>query len=123
MARSFPGIPTVERRRMMEFSIHPKAPFNLNLTLQRYRLFGQDAAHAYVDGIYHRVIDLADRLWVYALCDIGTPDDPVIRVQILGGRPQARHRRAVAADVYHTLSLDVDLASFYDWAKADPILA
>ena len=108
---------------MMEFSIHPKAPFNLNLTLQRYRLFGQDAAHAYVDGIYHRVIDLVDSCWVYALREAGTPDDPVIHVRILGGRPQARHRKAVAADVYHALSLDVDLAGFYNWAKADPILA
>jgi DNA-3-methyladenine glycosylase II len=107
----------------MEFSICPKAPFNLHLTLQRYRLFGQDAAHAYVDGVYHRVIELADRLWVYALCEAGTPDDPVIRVQILGERPQARHQMAVEADVYHSLSLDVDLLPFYDWAKPDPMLA
>ena len=107
----------------MEFSIHPKAPFNLNLTLQRYRLFGQDAAHAYVDGVYHRVIEIADRLWLYALDEAGTPDDPMIRVQILGGRPQARHQVAVEADVYHSLSLDVDLLPFYDWAKDEPILA
>jgi len=107
----------------MEFSIRPKAPFSLNLSLQRYRLFGQDAAHAYVDGLYHRVIKLADRLWVYALCEAGTPEDPVIRVHILGGRPQAQHRTAVEADVYNSLSLDVDLVPFYDWASADPILA
>jgi DNA-3-methyladenine glycosylase II len=107
----------------MEFSIRPKAPFNLSLTLQRYRLFGQDAAHAYFDGVYHRVIEVADKLWVYALDEAGTPEDPMIRVQILGGRPQARHRTAVEADVYHSLSLDLDLASFYDWASTDPILA
>lgn len=106
----------------MEFSIRPKAPFNLNLTLQRYRLFGQDAAHAYVDGIYHRVIEVADRLWIYALCEAGTPEAPVVRVHILGGRAQVRQRTAVEADVYTSLSLDLDLASFYDWASADPIL-
>jgi DNA-3-methyladenine glycosylase II len=106
----------------MEFSIRPKAPFNLDLTLQRYRLFGQDAAHAYVDGVYHRVIEVADRLWIYALCEAGTPEEPVVRVHILGGRAQVRHRTAVEADVYNSLSLDLDLASFYDWASADPIL-
>jgi DNA-3-methyladenine glycosylase II len=107
----------------MEFSIHPKAPFNLHLTLQRYRLFGQDAAHTYVDGIYHRVIELADKLCIYALREAGSPDDPVIHVQILGGRLQARHQTAVEADVYRSLSLDVDLLPFYDWAKDEPILA
>ena len=106
----------------MEFLIRPKTPFNLNLTLQRYRLFGRDAAHAYVDGVYHRVIEVADRLWIYALCEAGTPEEPVVRVHILGGRAQVRHRTAVEADVYSSLSLDLDLASFYDWASADPVL-
>jgi DNA-3-methyladenine glycosylase II len=107
----------------MKFSLYPKAPFNLNLTLQRYRLFGQDAAHAYVDGIYHRVIEVADRLWVYTLCEAGTPENPLIHVQIRGGRPQTRHQLAVEADVYNSLSLDVDLLPFYDWAQDDPLLA
>jgi DNA-3-methyladenine glycosylase II len=106
----------------MEFLIRPKAPFNLNLTLQRYRLFGEDAAHAYVDGVYHRVIEVADRLWIYALCEAGTPEEPVVRVHILGSRAQVRLRTSVEADVYNALSLDLDLASFYDWASADPIL-
>ena len=40
----------------MEFSIRPQGPFDLDLTLQRYRLFGDDAAHAYVDGVYQRAL-------------------------------------------------------------------
>jgi DNA-3-methyladenine glycosylase II len=107
---------------MMEFSIRPKAPFNLHLTLQRYRLFGQDAAHAYVNGIYHHAIEIADKLWVYTLGEEGTPDDPLLRVHILGGQPQAQHQMAVEAEVYHTLSLDVDLRPFYHWAEADLLL-
>jgi DNA-3-methyladenine glycosylase II len=117
------GILSLDWRRLMKFSIYPKAPFNLNLTLRRYRLFGQDAAHAYVNGIYHRVIEVADRLWVYTLCEAGTPEHPLIHVQILGGRPQAWQQKALEADVHHSLSLDVDLLPFYEWAKADPILA
>ncbi len=107
----------------MEFSIRPKGPFNLNLTLQRYRLFGDDAAHAYVDGIYQRVIDIDDRPWVYALRSEASADDAAIHVRILGGRPGARHRTAVEAEVQRSLSLDIDLEPFYRWASADAPLA
>lgn len=107
----------------MEFSIRPQGPCDLDLTLQRYRLFGDDAAHAYVDGVYQRVIDIDGRLWVYVLRGAGSVADPVIQVQIVGGLAQARHRGTVEDEVQHSLSLDIDLEPFYHWADADPILA
>lgn len=107
----------------MEFSIRPKGPFNLDLTLQRYRLFGDDAAHAYLDGVYHRVIEIAGRLWVYALREGGSPHEPIIQVQLFGGRAQTRHRAAVEAEIQRSLSLDIELDPFYRWASADSILA
>jgi DNA-3-methyladenine glycosylase II len=107
----------------MKFSIRPKGPFNLHFTLQRYRLFGDDAAHAYVDGVYQRVIEIAGRLWLYALRSAGSTDDPAIQVQILGGQAQAQHRAAVEAEVQHSLSLDLDLEPFYRWGSADATLA
>jgi DNA-3-methyladenine glycosylase II len=107
----------------MEFSIRPKGPFDLDLTLQRYRLFGDDAAHAYVDGVYQRVIEIDGGLWVYALRRGGSTAEPVIQVRILGGQAQARHQCAVMAEVQHALSLDLDLEPFYRWAGADASLA
>jgi DNA-3-methyladenine glycosylase II len=107
----------------MEFSIRPTGPFNLHLTLQRYRLFGDDAAHAYVDGIYQRVIEIADSLWVYALRSEASAADAAIHVQILGGRLASRHRAAVEAEIQRCLSLDIDLEPFYRWASADAPLA
>ena len=107
----------------MEFSIRPKGPFNLDLTLQRYRLFGDDAAHVYSYGVYQRAIEIDGRLWVYALRSGGTAAEPVIQVQILGGLAQARERCAVEAEVQRSLSLDIDLEPFYRWASADPALA
>jgi DNA-3-methyladenine glycosylase II len=47
----------------------------------------------------------------------------VIQVRILGGQAEARHRRAVKAEVQHALSLDIDLEPFYRWAGADATLA
>jgi DNA-3-methyladenine glycosylase II len=107
----------------MEFSIRPKGPLNLDLTLQRYRLFGDDAAHAYVDGVYHRVIAIDGKLWVYSLREGGAVQESVIQVQILGGRAQARHRSAIATEIQHSLSLEVELEPFYSWAADDPVLA
>jgi DNA-3-methyladenine glycosylase II len=107
----------------MEFSIRPQGPFDLDLTLQRYRLFGDDAAHAYVDGIYQRVIEIDGRLWVYALRGAGSVANPLIQVQIRGGQARDRHREAVEDEVQRSLSLDIDLGPFYHWASADPTLA
>jgi DNA-3-methyladenine glycosylase II len=107
----------------MEFSIRPKGPLNLGLTLQRYRLFCDDAAHAYVDGVYHRVIAIDGKLWVYSLREGGAAHESVIQVRILGGRAQARHRAAVASEIQHSLSLDTELEPFYRWAADDPVLA
>jgi DNA-3-methyladenine glycosylase II len=107
----------------MQFSIRPKGPFSLDLTLQRYRLFGEDAAHAYVDGIYHQVLAVSGKLWVYTLSEVGPPDDACIQVQILGERTQRVPRAAIAAEIHRTLGLDVDLDPFYRWAASDPTLA
>jgi DNA-3-methyladenine glycosylase II len=107
----------------MEFSIRPNGPFNLDLTLQRYRLFGEDAAHAYVDGVYHRVIAIAGKPWVYALRAGGSAPGSTIQVQILGGRAQAQHRAVVEAEIEHALSLNIELEPFYRWAADDSTLA
>jgi DNA-3-methyladenine glycosylase II len=107
----------------MEFMIQPHTPFHFDLTLQRYRLFGEDAAHLYVDGIYSRVIDIDGRLWLYVLRDAGEPGAPALHVQLLGGKAQARHGAAVEAEIRHCLSLDLALESFYHWAQPDPILS
>jgi DNA-3-methyladenine glycosylase II len=106
----------------MEFSIQPKGPFNLDLTLQRYRLFGDDAAHAYVDGVYRRVVQIDDRLWLYALCEGGSPHDPIIQVRLFGERAHTQHRAAVESEIRRSLSLDIELEPFYRWASADPAL-
>jgi DNA-3-methyladenine glycosylase II len=107
----------------MQFSIQPEGPFNLDLTLQRYRLFGEDAAHAYGDGVYHRVTELDGRLWMYALQEGGTPAAPLIQVQIFGGRAETPQRAAIESEIRQGLGLDLDLEPFYTWAATDPTLA
>ncbi|HXH10402.1 MAG TPA: hypothetical protein VNP04_11650 [Alphaproteobacteria bacterium] len=107
----------------MEFTLYPHFPFHFDLTLQRYRLFGEDAAHVYVDGVYYRVIESDGKLWLYALQDAGVSEAPAVQVRLLGGEAAAHHRAAVEADIRHCLSLDLDLEPFYRWAQADPVLS
>jgi len=107
----------------MEFSIHPQGPFNFDLSLQRYRLFGKDAAHLYSDGIYSRAIEIAGRLWGYTVRGDGSSEEPVLHVRLLGGRAQVRHREAVEAELRWSFSLDVALDPFYRWARRDATLA
>lgn len=106
----------------MQFSIRPVGPFDLDLTLQRFRLFGEDAANLYAEGVYYHAIEIGGRVWVYGLQSDGSASDPLVQVRLLGGRAQARHRAAVEAELRHALNLDTDLTPFYDWAQADPVL-
>lgn len=107
----------------MQFSIRPEGPFSLDLTLQRYRLFGEDAAHAYVNGVYHRVVEISGKLWVYTLSEGRSSHEVCIQVRILGGRAQQAQRAAVESEIYQALSLDMALEPFYRWAATDPTLA
>jgi DNA-3-methyladenine glycosylase II len=107
----------------MQFSMHPHGPLHFELTLQRYRLFGEDAAHVYADDVYYRVIEIAGKLWRLGLSAAGTPETPVIQVQLLGGEAHTQHRREAETAVRWLLSLDIGLEPFYRWAQADPILA
>lgn len=107
----------------MEFSIRPEGPLHFDLTLQRYRLFGEDAAHVYAEGVFYRAIEISGRLWVYALRSDPSAAEPTLHVRLMGGRAQAKHRAAVEADLRRYLNLDSDLIPFYHWAQADPTLA
>ena len=107
----------------MDFTVRPGGPLHFDLTLQRYRLFGEDAAHRYSEGVFYRALDISGRLWVYALRNDPSSAEPTLHVRLMGGRAQARHRAAVEADLRRYLNLDSDLAPFYQWAQADPTLA
>ena len=107
----------------MEFTIRPVGPLNFDLSLQRFRLYGEDAAHVYAEGVYYRAVEIAGRVWGYAVRGGGSVAEAVLQVRLFGGRAQAPQRVAVEADLRWSLSLDVDLDPFYRWAEGDPILA
>ena len=82
-------------------------PFDFELSTERFRAFGPDLANLWADGAIHRVV--------------GTRE---VRIE-----PAPRGVRVDPLDdetkpaVLKLLGAEFDLAAFYDWAQADPVLA
>ena len=82
-------------------------PFDFELSTERFRAFGPDLANLWADGALHRVV--------------GTREVRIeraprgVRVELLDDET-----RPV---VLKLLGAEFDLAAFYDWAQADPVLA
>jgi DNA-3-methyladenine glycosylase II len=82
-------------------------PFDFELSTERFRAFGPDLANVWADGALHRAVGARDvRI---------EPARGGVRVE-----PLDDETRPV---VLKLLGAEFDLAAFYDWAQADPVLA
>jgi 3-methyladenine DNA glycosylase/8-oxoguanine DNA glycosylase len=81
-------------------------PFDFELTIERFRAFGNDLANLWVDGVLHRVVGARE-----------------LRIQAAPGgagvEPLDDETRPVALAL---LGAPFDLVAFYDWARDDPVL-
>jgi DNA-3-methyladenine glycosylase II len=82
-------------------------PYDFELSTERYRTFGIDLANLWADGALHRVVGARE-----------------VRIKAAPGgvevEPLDDETRPV---VLKLLGAEFDLAAFYDWAQADPVLA
>jgi len=82
-------------------------PFDFELSTERFRAFGPDLANVWADGALHRVVGARE-----------------VRIE-----PAARGVRVEPLDdetrpvVLKLLGAEFDLAAFYQWAQAEPVLA
>jgi len=102
-------------------AFRPRPPLDADLTLQRYRLWGEDPAAVYRDGVLYRVIRVRGALVPCRLAVAGSPDGPRVRVTFAGPDLEPV-RAAVRRGVRLLLGLDSDLAGFHALAAADPVL-
>lgn len=106
----------------MVIRLAPRGPLALDLTLQRYRLWGEDPANLYRGGVFRRVANAAGHLVPYALRGGGSVGRPRLMVA-LGVDGPAAVAAAVRREVRWLLGLDADIEGFYAMAEADPVLA
>jgi DNA-3-methyladenine glycosylase II len=93
-----------------------------DLTLERYRLWGEDPANVYRQGVLCRVLRLGSRRVPFRLEARGGVDRPraIVRFE---GPDDAATRAALRREAAALLGLDWDLDAFYRHAAGDPVLA
>jgi DNA-3-methyladenine glycosylase II len=101
--------------------LRPPPPLDVDLTLQRFRLWGVDPANLYHAGTLYRVASVGGTLAPYRVRGSGTPARPRIRIEF-GGEAGPAVRAAVGREVRQLLGLDFPLADFYTHARTDRIL-
>ncbi|HEX9351652.1 MAG TPA: hypothetical protein VF877_10305 [Gaiellaceae bacterium] len=83
------------------------APYDFELSTERYRAFGQDLANRWYDGGLHRVIDGRE-----------------VRVEAANGGVHVEPLDATIAPVVRNLlGAEFDLDAFYGFAEREPVLA
>ncbi|MGH7278570.1 MAG: DNA-3-methyladenine glycosylase family protein [Candidatus Rokuibacteriota bacterium] len=106
----------------MKIDLPVDGPLDVDRTLARYRLWGEDPANRLAGDAFLRVLALPDRLLPYEVRWRGGVEDVRLSVRVPGARGEAV-AAAVTAEVRALFGLDVDLPGFYRMAKADPALA
>ena len=106
----------------MNIVLPTEGPLDVDATLSRYRLWGEDPTNCVDGDVFRRVLRRDDALVPYEVRWSGTTEDVRLAVRI-PGRPSTAVAEAATAEVRSLFGLDFDLPGFYRMAKADPALA
>ena len=107
---------------MNEFELRPLPPFRLTPTVRLLQRRPANRVNVLEDGRFYRVLHAADGPRLAVAEDVGSVDQPLVRVSIAGGGldpAQAAKLRATLADM---LGVAVDTAPFFKAAGEDPRL-
>jgi len=108
---------------MVTFSLKPRPPFRLDLTVWALRRLPINTVDRWDGRTYRRVLALGEDVAEVAVEQTGTPRTPELRVMVSGGRTTANDRAAVAATVEKLLGIKLDIAKFHRLAGSDERLA
>jgi DNA-3-methyladenine glycosylase II len=106
----------------MTLTLAPDGPLDVDRTLARYHLWGEDPANRLGRGRFRRAARVDGRILGYEVTWAGGPDDARLEIRV----PRVRDVRALTAirrEVEQIFGLGVDLPGFYRMAKGDPVLA
>ena len=115
----------------MELYIRPTPPFDLDLSAGIFS-GGDERFQVYEGGTFRQAVSLGKRLALIKVRSLQTVDDPLLSVEVvpadgapddLGADLSSEDAKAAKSIVTRLFNLDLDLQSFYDAVKGDPILA
>ena len=94
--------------------LSPMPPFDFNLTAAYATYFqGQYAADHFHDGIYRRLLNLRDRLYLINVRSVGSVDTPSLEVALKGRALSEHSVFEVRNQVARLLGIDQELKPFY----------
>jgi DNA-3-methyladenine glycosylase II len=105
----------------MRIQLRPDGPLDVEKTLARYRVWGEDPANRLIGETFCRVLSADGKLHGYELRWSGSVDDPRLTITVPGSR-SSRVAEAVTREVSRLLFLHADLPGFYRMAKANRTL-
>jgi DNA-3-methyladenine glycosylase II len=106
----------------MRFTVSPSGPIDVEGTLARFHVWGEDPANRVGDGRFRRVLRLESQLWPWEARWRGPVDEVRIDVDVPGATSE-HVADAVRVEVDRIFGLPFDLPAFYRFAKSEPILA
>jgi DNA-3-methyladenine glycosylase II len=102
----------------LTFTLQPRPPFRLDLTVWAIRRRAHNVVDRFDDGIWRRVLVIGKSPVAVAVRQTRGGDRPEIEVRISAARPQPLKAK-VAATITKMLGLERDLSDFYRLARAD----
>jgi DNA-3-methyladenine glycosylase II len=103
--------------------LSPIPPYDFDLTAAYATYFqGQYAADHFHTGIYRRLLNLGDRLYLINVRSVGSVDTPSLEVALKGKTLSERRLFEVRNQVARLLGIDQELEPFYQMALKDTAL-
>jgi DNA-3-methyladenine glycosylase II len=106
----------------MKIVLNADGPLDVDATLGRYRIWGEDPVNVLDGDVFRRVLRHGRRLVPYAVRWSGPVEAARLTIDLRGPRTSAV-ADAVVFEVRRLFGLDFDLPGFYRMAKADPVLS
>lgn len=106
----------------MRFTLKPKPPFDLNLTLGIYQKFDKDLIDRFDGETYRRVLLVDEKPYLTQTVSIGSIENPKIEVEVMSV-PDTKTKNTIKNRLTFMLGLDDDLNSFYKFAESDPTMS
>ena len=105
-------------------TLSPTPPYNFDLTAAYATYFrGRYGSDTFEGGIFQRLLDLGDCLYLSSVRSLGTIDLPCLKVELTGAALDDTTIAKAQDQIAWILGIDQDLTPFYHLAQNDPTLA